>query len=180
MRELIGASIEVEEDLQSAHRVLIERSIAARETLDMEYLSSIGDELTMRKVDPLYFQSDNRFTYLVAHSHEQGAVRNFRLDRIHSVTSTGSQYTADLLNPQQDEEKVSLSLTVTGSRRAIAELFGSGAILPNGEMEVSVYSTEWAKKAVIAHCPDVRLNEPSYLRKEVVAGLQNILALYAP
>ncbi len=180
MRELIGASIEVEEDPQSAHRVVIERAIAARETLDIEYLSPLRDEITIRKVDPLYFQSDNGFTYLVAHSHEQGAVRNFRLDRIHSVRSTGSQYSADLINPQPDEEKISLSLTVAGSRRAIAELFGTGPIPQSGELETSVYSAEWAKKAVIAHSPDVRLNEPNNLRKEVVAGLQNILALYAP
>ncbi|CAN2199606.1 COG2378 Predicted transcriptional regulator [Candidatus Nanopelagicaceae bacterium] len=180
MRALVGASIEVEEDPQSAYRVVIERAIASRETLDMEYLSPVRDEATVRKIDPLYFQRDNGFTYLVAHSHEQGAVRNFRLDRIQRVESTGSQYSQVPLSSTPDEEKISLSLTVTGSRRAIAELFGTGSIPQGGELETSVYSAEWAKKAVIAHSPDLRVNKPSELRKEVLAELENILSLYAP
>jgi proteasome accessory factor C len=180
MRELTGASIEVEEDPQSAHRVVVERAIASRETLSMTYLSPVRDELTTRQVDPLYFQRDNGFIYLVAHSHEHGAVRNFRLDRIHSVEPTGNQYEREFQNPALEEEKISLSLTVTGSRRAIAELFGVAQIPQSGEIETSVYSTEWAKKAVIAHIPGVRLDQPNELRKEVLLSLQNILALYAP
>jgi proteasome accessory factor C len=180
MRELVGGSIEVEENLQSAHRVVIEKAIASRESLEMEYLSPLRDEVSFRKIDPLYFQRENGFTYLVAHSHEQAAVRNFRLDRIRSVTPTGSQYSEVHHSSDLKIEKLALSLTVERSRRTVAELFGIGPIPQSGEIEVSVFSSEWAKKAVIAHSPDLRLNQPEELRIEIRHSLENILALYAP
>jgi predicted DNA-binding transcriptional regulator YafY len=180
LRELIGVSIEVEENPQSTHRAIIDRAIASRESLDLEYLSPVRDEVSLRKVDPLYFQRENGFTYLVAHSHEYDAVRNFRLDRIQSVTATGNKYSEVRESSELDEEKIALSLTINHSRRTIAEIFGIGPIPQSGEIEVSVFSSDWAKKAVIAHSPDVRLNQPEGLRAEIRHSLENILALYAP
>jgi predicted DNA-binding transcriptional regulator YafY len=180
MRDLIGGTIEVEESPQSAHRVVIEKAIASRESLDMEYLAPSRDEISIRRIDPLYFQSENGFTYLVAHTHNKGSVRNYRLDRIKSVTPTGAQYSEVHQSTDMDEAKLALSLTVKGSRRTVAELFGVGPIPQSGEIEVPVFSPEWAQKAVIAHSPDLRLNQPEELRIEIRHSLQNILALYAP
>ena len=131
-------------------------------------------------LNPLDFQRENGFTYLVAHSDEQGSVRNFRLDRIKSVTPTGSHFTEVQQSSGQGDEKLALSFTVDRSRRTVAELFGIGPIPQSGEIEVSVFSSDWAKKAVIAHSPDLRLNQPEELRIEIRNNLQNSLALYAP
>lgn len=180
MRALIGNSIEIEEDLQSSLRVSMESAIAARKSLEIEYLSPVRSEVAPRKVDPLHFERDGAFTYLVAYCHKQGAVRNFRLDRIQSVTPTENSFSEDIQLSDVKEEKFSLSLTVSASRRAIAELFAIGPIPQSGEVEIEVYSPEWAEKAVIAHSPDLRLNRPEELRQKVHSSLQNILALYAP
>ena len=180
MRTLIGEAIEVEEDPQGAHRVAIEKAIASRLSLDIEYLSPVRDEVTLRRIDPLYCENSGALTYLVAHCHNQGAVRNFRLDRIRSLKPSETQFFPGSQGPQSSREKISLNLSVGASRRAVAELFASGPIPLSGELEVEVFSGEWAVKAVIAHSPDVRLNEPDELRQRALQDLKNILALYAP
>jgi proteasome accessory factor C len=180
MRELIGGSIEVAADPQSAYRVEIEQAIAQRRTLTIGYFSPVRDEITIRKIDPLHFKHESGYTYLVAHSHEQGAVRHYRLDRIQSVNSTESEYSREIEEAELNPGKITISLAVTGSRRNVAELFATREIAQTGEVEVEVYSTEWAKKAVIAHSPDLQLKEPVSLRQEVLSSLHKILALYAP
>ncbi|CAN2200574.1 COG2378 Predicted transcriptional regulator [Candidatus Nanopelagicaceae bacterium] len=180
MRLLIGEAIEVEDNPQSAHRVAIEKAIASRLSLDMEYLSPVHDEVTVRRIDPLYYENSGVHTYLVAHCHNQGAVRNFRLDRIRSLKPSHTQFSPGRQEEQATQEKISLDLSVLASRRAVAELFASGPIPQSGNVEVEVFSGEWAVKAVIAHSPDVRLNEPQGLRHRALEDLKNILALYAP
>lgn len=180
MRGLIGEAVEVTEDPQSAHRVMIEKAIASRESLEIEYLSPVRDEVTIRRVDPLYCENLGAFTYLVAHCHNQGAVRNFRVDRIRSLKPSEVQFSASNESNQSSPMKISLNLTVLGSRRAISELFATGPIQANGEVEVEVFSGQWAVKAVIAHSPHLRLNLPEELRRQTLEDLKNILALYAP
>jgi proteasome accessory factor C len=177
---LIGESIEVEDSPQSSHRVLIEQAIAARRTLEVEYISPVRDEVTLRRIDPLYFERVGNLTYLVAHCHEQGAVRNYRLDRFQSVVATEIEYSPVNVETVGGDQKLALSMMATGSRRAIAELFAVGNIPQSGHFEVEVYSSEWAEKAVVAHSPDLTLKAPEELRQGVRQSLQNILALYAP
>jgi proteasome accessory factor C len=177
---LIGESIEVEDSPQSSHRVLIERAIASRRTLEIEYISPVRDEVTLRRIDPLYFERVGNLTYLVAHCHEQGAVRNYRLDRFQSVVATEIEYSPVNVETVGGDQKLALSMVATGSRRAIAELFAVGNIPQSGHFEVEVYSSEWAEKAVVAHSPDLTLKAPEGLRQGVRQSLQNILALYAP
>jgi proteasome accessory factor C len=180
MRNLIGEAIEVEENPQSTHRSLIERAIASRRTLKVEYLSPVRNEVAERNIDPLYLEQMGNLTYLVAHCHENGAVRNYRLDRFQSVVLTENEYLPKMPADVSENQKISISLMATGSRRAVAELFSTGNIPSNGQVAVEVYSSEWAKKAIIAHSPDLTLKAPEELRQGVRQSLQNILALYAP
>jgi len=180
MRGLIGSAIDVKEDAQTSHRAAIDAAIASRKSLNLQYFSPVRDEITTRHVDPLSIEVERGFTYLVAFCHTHNSVRNFRLDRITSLSRSEEGITEVSPDMKSESEKTSLSLTVSGSRRSIAELLTTGPIPRSGEVKVEVYSPEWAVKAVIAHSPDVRLNEPQELREKTLQDLTKILALYAP
>lgn len=180
MRDLVGSSIVLEEDPQISHKAMIENAIASRRSIRIEYLSPLRDEVTVRDIDPLAFEVDRGFTYLSAFCHLHKSVRNFRLDRIQSATITDISFPKEPLPLEIPQERVLLSLTASGSRRAIAELFSMDNLPAGGDFEIEVYSPEWAAKAVIAHSPDLRLNKPEEIRREIRRGIENILALYAP
>lgn len=180
LRGLIGESIVVDDGPQYAHRTLIERAIAHREILEIEYLSPARDELTVRKINPLSIEMDRGSTYLTAYCHTQSAVRNFRVDRIRTISIAGDQFQPLESIANVGGEKVAIALKVRASRRAIAELFGIEQIPPSGEFSVEVFSADWAIKALIAHSPDIEVVAPLEVRQKTLADLKNILALYAP
>lgn len=180
LRNLIGESISIEDDPQYSHRPVIEKAIAHRQILEIEYLSPVHDEISSRKVNPLSVEVDRGITYLVAYCHSQSSVRNFRVERISSISSTGEEFQPIATSADSNEEKLPLSLKATASRRAIAEIFALKHIPSSGEFSVEVFSPDWAVKALIAHIPDVEVVEPRQIREKTLSDLKNILALYAP
>jgi proteasome accessory factor C len=180
LRDLMGSTIEVEESPISSHLAVINSAISLRNSLEIEYLSPVKDEINRRKIDPLSLHSEAGHTYLVAFCHTQSAVRNFRIDRITSVSVANS---VDRSRGEIDTEEsplMSAHLKVDGSRRAVAELFGLEQISASGRLEVEFFSPEWLSKAVIAHSPEVSVIGPEPVRALVREKLEKILALYAP
>lgn len=180
LRDLIGESIVVKDDPQFSHRAVIDKAIAHRQSLEIEYLSPVRDEVTHRRIDPLSIEIDNGNAYLIAYCHTQTSVRNFRVDRIRSISVSGGQFHTLESTSAETEQKISMTFNVTSSRRAIAELFAIEQIPPTGDFSVDVFSSEWAVKAVIAHSPDIEVVAPQEIREKTLTDLKNILALYAP
>jgi proteasome accessory factor C len=180
LSDLIGESILVEDDPQYAHRTVIDKAIAHRRSLEIEYLSPVRDEVSKRKVNPLSIEVDGGATYLIAYCHTQASVRNFRVDRIRAISLLDDQFQPLETASTPNEEKLSISLKVTSSRRSIAELFALEQIPPSGDLSVEIFSSDWAVKAVIAHSPDIQVVEPQQIRQKTLSELKNILALYAP
>ena len=180
LKSLLGGTIEVEDDPATAHLAIIQSAIASRHSLEIDYLSPLRDVISIRKIQPLSLKVENGFTYLVAYPHSHNSIRNFRLDRViaaREVLDVTEKPSGEIKN---SDEALTLSLKVLGSRRTISELFNIGVIPTSGEIDVKVFSPEWAVKALIAHSPDIELLNPVDLRQKVRGDLGNILALYAP
>jgi proteasome accessory factor C len=180
LRGLIGSTIEVEDNPISNHLAVINSAISLRQSLEIEYLSPVKDEINRRKIDPLSLHSEAGHTYLVAFCHTQSAVRNFRMDRIISVSATHSTDESHSEVDVAESPLMSAELKVGGSRRAVAELFGLEQIPTSGRVEVEFFSPEWLSKAVIAHSPEVTVIAPEPMRTVLRGELAKILALYAP
>lgn len=180
MRALIGESVLVEDDVQYSHRNLIENAIAHRQSLEIEYLSPVRDEVSRRKISPLSIETDRGSTYLISYCHSNASVRSFRLDRIRSISVADDEFQSATPPDAHADEKLAISLRVSSSRRSIAELFALGNIPASGDFSVEVFSADWAVKALIAHIPDVEVLEPQEVRQKTLVGLKDILALYAP
>lgn len=82
---------------------VLQRAIAERKTIDMEYLVASRDELSRRRVDPVEVFTRDGARYLDAWCHQAGARRSFRLDRMSDLALTGEECTgADLLPRERD------------------------------------------------------------------------------
>ena len=179
LRNLIGESIEVHNSESTAHLAAIHKAIASRQVIELNYLSPVRDELTVRTVDPLEVQVENGHNYLIAFCHMQKGQRNFRLDRIQSLTILETPASATTI-AESSQELGEVLFKVSGSQRAIAELLGVSEIPRGGELSIEVFSPQWVRRAVAAFSPDLALLEPAELRQEIAGDLANILALYAP
>ncbi|MFM6841877.1 MAG: helix-turn-helix transcriptional regulator [Candidatus Planktophila sp.] len=179
LRSLIGESIEVHNSESTAHLAAIHKAIASRQVVELNYLSPVKDELTIRTVDPLEVYVENGHTYLIAFCHMQNGQRNFRLDRIQSLTILATPASARTI-AESKEEVGEVLFKVSGSERAIAELLGVSDIPRGGELAIEIFSPQWVRRAVTAYSPDLALLKPAQLRQEISSDLANILALYAP
>ena len=179
LRNLIGKSVEVHNSESTAHLAAIHKAIASRQVVELNYLSPVRDELTVRTVDPLEVHVENGHTYLVAFCHLHNGQRNFRLDRIQSLTILETPASATTM-AQANQEVGEVLFKVCGSERAIAELLGVSEIPPGGELAIEIFSPQWVRRAVAAYSPDLALLKPVELRQEISGDLANILALYAP
>lgn len=179
LRNLIGESIEVHNSESTAHLAALHKAIASRQVVELNYLSPVRDEITVRTVDPLEVHVENGHIYLVAFCHAQNGQRNFRLDRIQSLKILETAASArKITEPNQEVDEVLFK--VSGSERAIAELLGVSEIPRGGELAIEIFSPQWVRRAVAAYSPDLALLKPAELRRQISGDLANILALYAP
>lgn len=179
LRNLIGESIEVHNSESTAHLAALHKAIASRQVVELNYLSPVRDEITVRTVDPLEVSVENGHTYLVAFCHAQNGQRNFRLDRIQSLKILETAASATKIT-ESNQEVDEVLFKVSGSERAIAELLGVSEIPRGGELAIEIFSPQWVRRAVAAYSPDLALLKPAELRQQISGDLANILALYAP
>ena len=179
MKSLLGGAIEVDSNEETVFRTTIESAIAGRLSLELQYLSPLKDEITVRKVDPLSLQSERGHLYLVAFCHSAQAVRNFRVDRVTEIKTGGPSVmpTTDFVD--QESSLATAEIKVLGEKRSIAEALGISDIAGDGRVALEIFSPEWISKAVIAHGPQIELLAPGELRESIKGAAENILALYS-
>ncbi len=179
MKNLLGGSIEVDSNEATVFRATIESAIAGRQSLNLQYLSPLKDEVSTRKVDPLSLQSERDHLYLVAFCHGAQAIRHFRLDRIIEMTAAGPSTTTTPDFADHEGALTKVEIQVMGEKRAIAESLGLSEIPVDGHLGLEVFSLQWISKAVIAHGPQIELLTPENLRGNIKDAAENILALYS-
>lgn len=176
LNALLGAHIEIEPAPDFSQLAEIAHGIAHRSTFNIAYASPLHDGSTEREISPLSIYNQGAHTYVEAYCHSVGAVRNFRSDRISAIRKIETK-SAPEVQPAE-APKISLSLLVSGRRRAIAELLELEAIPASGHVSIDVFSEAWIAKAVIAFSPDLVVLQPETVSQAVKASIANILALY--
>lgn len=176
LNALLGANIEIEPTPDFSRLAEISKGIANRSTFKITYTSPLNDGNNEREISPLSIYSQGAHTYVEAYCHSAGAVRNFRSDRIAAIREIETK-SAPNLEPDT-ASKISLSLQVSGRRRAIAELLELETIPASGEISIDVFSEAWIEKAVIAYSPDLVVLQPDSASQAIKASIANILALY--
>jgi proteasome accessory factor C len=176
LNALLGANIEIEPTPDFSRLAEISKGIANRSTFKITYTSPLNDGNNEREISPLSIYSQGAHTYVEAYCHSAGAVRNFRSDRISAIRKIETKSAPDV--EPAAAPKISLSLQVSGRRRAIAELLELETIPASGEISIDVFSEAWIEKAVIAYSPDLVVLHPDSAKQAVKASIANILALY--
>jgi proteasome accessory factor BC len=83
----------------------IETAISRRKTIEFSYYSLQRDEVSDRKVDPYHLVFRDGQFYLIAHSHERGEVRVFRLSRIRGKVSYATKAEHDFTAPEEFDRR---------------------------------------------------------------------------
>lgn len=115
-----GAGQAVEVRLGEAAEATLEalqRALADRRQIDIEYYAYGRDELTTRRVDPARVFSDQGRWYVSGWCHRADAERVFRVDRIRSITVTDDPVVVELpsgpdvnFSPSSDDPRITLRL----------------------------------------------------------------------
>ena len=177
LRELVGSALEIDENPISAHLAQVQRAIASRSSLLIDYESALSGEATSRTIDPLSVYSENGQTYLSAFCYVANGYRNFRMDRITAITDTQTP-ARDHSREGAQEEKAVFTLALHGRARSIAEFLGEEISAGSDEIHIQAFSSTWVEKAVLSFAPDLTLIAPSEMRSDIRTRGEKILALY--
>lgn len=157
--------------------------------LRLRYFSPLRDTVSERNIDPLRLYSLDNTWYLEAYCHSAQGLRNFRLDRIEALESTGlpvsetaapgSSFPVKLFTPNDDDTVVVVELTRRGTGLADEYYAERTAELPGGGLlaEIRFGSTGWLPMFVAQHGGTARILQPEELaqasREWLAAGLAN-------
>jgi proteasome accessory factor C len=154
-------------------------AINSSQDVDITYHSLYSDEISVRKIAPLAIYEEGGNTYLRAFCRNAQEPRVFRLDRIMNLSSLNqerdrSDGPKNLISPiANTEEKIFYSIRIKRLTRDIVERFNLEHLLQEdglGEeitVQLSSFSVEWIRRAVLATGSDIELLSPSELRKDV-------------
>jgi proteasome accessory factor C len=163
------------------------QAINVSQDVEITYHSLYSDEISVRKISPLAIFEEIGNSYLRAYCTSAKASRVFRLDRIVSLSESDSvEVSQDLVKADGFEsEKIAYSIKIKRLTRDVIERFNLGQISQDNSktkeitVELSSFSGEWIKRAVLATGSDIELLSPPELRKEVADRARLLMDRYA-
>lgn len=155
----------------------IDKAIASRSLLEIEYHSVADDKYSKRLISPIEKVRRDGHDFLIAFCSVADSRRTFRLDRI------SNHQIVDLSSPQfpvidESEKRISAKLKVHGNARLFQETFDKCQDLGDKTFLVEVFNSSWLIREVIASAGDFELLEPLALREEVARQSQAISLQY--
>lgn len=155
----------------------IDKAIASRSLLEIEYHSVADDKYSKRLISPIENVRRDGHDFLIAFCSVADSRRTFRLDRI------SNHQIVDLSSPQfpvsdESEKRISVRLKVHGNARLLQETFDKCQDLGDKTFLVEVFNSSWLIREVIASAGDFELLEPLALREEVARQSQAISLQY--
>ena len=155
----------------------IDKAIASRSLLEIEYHSVADDKYSKRLISPIEKVRRDGHDFLIAFCSVADSRRTFRLDRI------SNPQIVDLSSPQlpvidESEKRISAKLKVHGNARLLQETFDKCQDLGDKTFLVEVFNSSWLIREVIASAGDFELLEPLALREEVARQSQAISLQY--
>jgi proteasome accessory factor C len=163
------------------------QAINVSQDVEITYHSLYSDEISVRKISPLAIFEEVGNSYLRAFCRSAKASRVFRIDRIVSLSESDSvEMSEDLVKADGFEsEKIAYSIKIKRLTRDVIERFNLGQISQDNSktkeitVELSSFSGEWIKRAVLATGSDIELLSPPELRKEVADRARLLMDRYA-
>ncbi|MDZ4090937.1 MAG: WYL domain-containing protein [Arthrobacter sp.] len=158
--------------------------------LRLRYFSPLRDTVSERIIDPLRLYSLDNTWYLEAYCHSARGLRNFRLDRIEALETTGlpvsetaapgTSFPVKLFTPNDDDTVVVVELTRRGIGLADEYYAERTAELPGGGLlaEIRFGSTDWLPMFVAQHGGTARILHPDELADASREWLAAALAQY--
>jgi proteasome accessory factor C len=158
--------------------------------LRLRYFSPLRDSVSERDIDPLRLYSLDNTWYLEAYCHSAQGLRNFRLDRIEALESTGlpvsesakpgESFPVKVFTPNDDDAVVVVELTRRGAGLADEYYAERTAALPDGGLlaEIRFGSTDWLPMFVAQHGGAARILHPEELAEASREWLSAALAQY--
>ena len=178
MKSLVGDVVEVQENFSPLHLSIINKAIASRSAIEIEYLGTLDSNPEKRVVEPLEIYNQHGKSYLSAHCRRANALRNFRIDRIASISQDVSSATSQVSSTTNEPDRTAIEISIVRNRRHLQELFSLEPSDISESIALPIYSYEWATKAIVSNAGDIEIKAPEDLRHIVRSSLSNILALY--
>lgn len=188
-------------DLQRpADAELLSQAARRGEVMMIEYWTPARDEVTSRRLVPRLVFTDRGNWYMTAVTAIDGddgepamdpeSARTFRIDRIVSMTSTGTFVELDdveLPVPGEwfdDPEVERATLVLRGSARWVVERYPTDEVetLADGSLRVvlPVVDPAWLARLLVRLGPDARVEGPEHLRRVGAEAAAATLARYRP
>lgn len=172
---------------------LLRRAVDERRRVELDYYAYGRDAHGTRTVDPYRVFADQGRWYLLAHDHDRGAERVFRLDRIQAARATSVTFepppasssagSSSVFSPAPDTPRVVLELE-PGARWVVdhhpvdaVEELGDG----RWRVTLAVTARPWLERLLLGLGPEARVVAgPEELVGAGAAAARRILARYAP
>lgn len=174
--QLISApQVQIEASLASELRALILRAIRRRGWLEITYHSAASDQVTVRQVAPYELTQSGSHEYLQGYCANAKAIRNFRADRIVSVSDIADQNWPSG-GITADEQSVKFEVIVHNPSRQVLEEFPQ---IPNGASSATIsgFSQNWILRAILSLGSQIELISPieirTALRERATSALEN-------
>lgn len=117
MMEVRSSPAETQQQFPNHFLTMIQRALAQKEALEMEYISAYTKELTKREIEPIGMVYYRSVWHLIAWCRLRNGYRDFRADRIKELNYTGKkfdcrnlmslqEYFQSFLQANQDVEKI--------------------------------------------------------------------------
>lgn len=184
VRSVVGSQITITEAAQSQVRAVIDKAIAERANVSIEYFSPQRDEVKERIISPFGFFTEGSFEYVEAFCELAGATRTFRLDRIKSVSPDLLPRAHSSLKESPASSKSSppqgTKARITRGKRSTAESLGvsPGEVIIGEAISLSAYSLDWLARTALSSCGDLIIDSPAEVRRSIVQSVESTLALY--
>ena len=175
--QLISApQVQIEASLASELRALILRAIRRRGWLEITYHSAANDQVTKRQVAPYELSQSGSHEYLQGYCDSAKAIRNFRADRIVSVSEIGDQVWPSN-QVAANEEAVQYEVKVHASSRQVLEVLPQ--ITANSSTAtIQGFSAQWISRAILSLAGQVEAVDPNEIRMAVHARATTALGNY--
>ena len=175
--QLISApQVQIEASLASELRALILRAIRRRGWLEITYHSAANDQVTKRQVAPYELSQSGSHEYLQGYCDSAKAIRNFRADRIVSVSEIGDQVWPSN-QVVANEEAVQYEVKVHASSRQVLEVLPQ--ITANSSTAtIQGFSAQWISRAILSLAGQVEAVDPNEIRVAVHARATTALGNY--
>jgi len=175
--QLISApQVQIEASLASELRALILRAIRRRGWLEITYHSAANDQVTKRQVAPYELSQSGSHEYLQGYCDSAKAIRNFRADRIVSVSEIGDQVWPSN-QVAANEEAVQYEVKVHASSRQVLEVLPQ--ITANSSTAtIQGFSAQWISRAILSLAGQVEAVDPNEIRVAVHARATTALGNY--